>query len=151
MPLFFFVVLVVQVRQELVLKQQCGSVWGRQEAKANWVVQQQQMQQNRGREVGYEIVKCGNRPLTSLPQSQSAWPQLQLHHQNQQLQYSGSGSRVSIPGGSAPKRGCGGTGVFLPRHYGNPPEPRKKTGKISSSSSILWSLISSVLVCYFCV
>ncbi|MED6186566.1 hypothetical protein PIB30_067947 [Stylosanthes scabra] len=107
-----------QVCQEQVLNQQCGSIWGRQEAgnKAYWLLPQQ----NGAREVSYESVKCGNR-------LQSAWPQLQ---QNQSpMQYAGSGLRVSVPPGSAPKRASsGGTGVFLPRHYGNTAEPRKKTG-----------------------
>ncbi|XP_015956573.1 uncharacterized protein LOC107480884 [Arachis duranensis] len=107
-----------QVSQEQVLNQQCGSTWGRQGAgnKAYWLLQQQ----NRAREVCYESVKCGNR-------LQSAWPQ---PHQNQNnLQYVGSGHRVPVPVGSAAKRASsGGTGVFLPRHYGNTAEPRKKTG-----------------------
>ncbi|KAE9594353.1 hypothetical protein Lal_00001438 [Lupinus albus] len=103
-----------QMREE-----QCGdSVWGRQHVKPNWLIQQQQLQvQNRG----YESVKC-TRP--SLPQS--AWPPLQVQPQNQRLQCTGSGSR---PSGSAVKRGCGGTGVFLPRHHvNNPSETRKKPG-----------------------
>jgi len=72
-------------------------------------------------------VKC-TRP-TSLPQS--AWPPLQVQQQNNRVQYGGSGSRVAVPGtgGSSVKRGCGGTGVFLPRHYETTPsESRKKTG-----------------------
>ncbi|OIV95594.1 hypothetical protein TanjilG_23825 [Lupinus angustifolius] len=108
-----------QMREEHVLKQQCGdSVWGRQQVKPNWLVQQQQLQvQNRG----YESVKC-TRP--SLPQS--AWPPLQVQPQNQRVQCTGSGSR---PSGSAVKKGCGGTGVFLPRHHvNNPSETRKKPG-----------------------
>ncbi|ESW35485.1 hypothetical protein PHAVU_001G238700 [Phaseolus vulgaris] len=111
-------------------KQQCGSVWGRP-TKPNWVVQPQQVQvQNRAREFGHESVnvKC-TRP-TSLPQS--AWPPLQVQQQNNRVQYGGSGSRVAVPGtggGSSVKRGCGGTGVFLPRHYETTPsESRKKTG-----------------------
>ncbi|KAJ1422305.1 hypothetical protein SESBI_13128 [Sesbania bispinosa] len=87
------------------------SVWGRQ-AKPNW------MAQNSG--------KCNNRPL-SLPQT--TWSPLQFQHQNQQrVPFGGSGSRVVLLGGSSVKKGCGGTGVFLPRHYDPPSEPRKKTG-----------------------
>ncbi|MED6125680.1 hypothetical protein PIB30_070904 [Stylosanthes scabra] len=107
-----------QVCQEQVLKQQCGSIWERQEAVNNayWLLPQQ----NRAREVSYENVKCGNR-------LQSAWPQPQQNLSP--MQYGGSGLRVSVPPGSAPKRASsGGTGVFLPRHYGNTTEPRKKNG-----------------------
>ncbi|XP_061343483.1 uncharacterized protein LOC133289530 [Gastrolobium bilobum] len=116
-----------QSLNQLQMKQQCGSVWGTQ-AKNNWLVQQQQQQQlearNRERNVVYESVKC-TCPL-SLPQS--SWPPLQLHNQNQRpVQFSGSGSRVVLPGGSSVKRGSGGTGVFLPRHYDNPSDSRKKT------------------------
>ncbi|TKY56812.1 hypothetical protein E2542_SST21258 [Spatholobus suberectus] len=112
-----------QVRPEQVLKQQCGSVWGRQ-GKTSWVTQQHQPQiQNRVRdlrEFGYEYegVKCV-RPLPH-----SAWHPLQVKHQNQQVPHFGSG----LQPGSGAKRGCGGTGVFLPRQYGTPPpESRKKT------------------------
>ncbi|KAL2333313.1 hypothetical protein Fmac_014526 [Flemingia macrophylla] len=88
------------------------SVWGRRvEAKGSVLVEK------RAREFRYESVKC-TRPLC-LPQS--AWPPLQ--HCNR-VQFSGSGSRV-VP---AVKRGCAGTGVFLPRHYETPSEPRKRTG-----------------------
>ncbi|XP_028779732.1 uncharacterized protein LOC114752227 isoform X2 [Neltuma alba] len=105
-------------------QQQCTSVWGRQ-AKADWLAQQQQKMQNRAvRNVGYESVKCG-RPL-SMPHC--AWSPLQVQtHNHQQVQLNGSGSRAAANGGSVGRRGCGGTGVFLPRQYGNPPEPRKKT------------------------
>lgn len=115
----------IQVQSQQARQQHCASVWGRQ-AKADWLAQQQQKIQNRaGRNVGYESVKCG-RP--SLSVSQSAWPPVQVQaHNHQQLQLSGSGSRAAVHGGSAGGRGCGGTGVFLPRQYGNPPESRKKT------------------------
>lgn len=112
-----------QVQQQVRPKQQCGSVWGRQ-VKPNWLVQQQQQLQarNRGCEFGLESVnmnvKC-TRPL--------CLPPLQVQHQNNRVQFGGSGSRV-VPGGSSVKRACGGTGVFLPRHYEAPSEPRKKTG-----------------------
>lgn len=108
-------------------KQQCGPIWGKQ-VNPNWLVQQQQLLvRNRGCEFGNESmnVKCTRR--SCLPQS--AWPPLQVQNQNNRLQFNGSGSRV-VPGGSSVKRGCGGTGVFLPRHYEAPLEPRKKTGKL---------------------
>ncbi|XP_061343573.1 uncharacterized protein LOC133289602 [Gastrolobium bilobum] len=119
-----------RLRQEQVLKQQCGSVWGRQ-GKASWSTQQQQQQQqqqvqNRVREFGYEYESVNStRPLP-----QSAWHHpLQVKPQNQQiLPHGGSGSRPVSQGGSGVKRGCAGTGVFLPRQYGAPPpESRKKT------------------------
>ncbi|CAJ1970963.1 unnamed protein product [Sphenostylis stenocarpa] len=119
------------VRPEQTPKQQCGSVWGRQE-KVGWVAQQHQPQvQNRVRDLrefgyDYEAVKCAR----ALPHS--AWhPPLQVKHHNQQVQVFGSGSRpVSQAGsGGVSKRGCAGTGFFLPRQYGPPPpESRKKTG-----------------------
>ncbi|KAL2317174.1 hypothetical protein Fmac_031050 [Flemingia macrophylla] len=112
-----------QVRPEQVLKQQCGgSVWARQ-GKVSWVTQQHQpcpQVQNRVREFGYDYegVKCA-RPLPH-----SAWHPLQVKHQNQQVAHFGPG----LQAGSGVKRGCGGTGVFLPRQYGAPPsESRKKT------------------------
>ncbi|RZB72929.1 uncharacterized protein LOC114382721 [Glycine soja] len=101
-------------------KQQCGSDWGRPTKPNNYLVQQQQVKvQSRAREFGHESVnaKC-TRP--------SAWPPSQVQQQNNRVQFGGSGSRV---GGSSVKRGCGGTGVFLPRHYETPSEPRRqKTG-----------------------
>ncbi|CAJ1862855.1 unnamed protein product [Sphenostylis stenocarpa] len=117
-----------QVNQFVRPKQQCGSVWGRP-TRPNWSGQQQQVQvQNRAREFGHESVnvKC-TRPLC-LPQS--AWPSPQVQQQNSRVQFAGSGSRAAVPGagGSSVKRVCGGTGVFLPRHYETPSESRKKTG-----------------------
>ncbi|XP_020237033.1 uncharacterized protein LOC109816426 [Cajanus cajan] len=116
-----------QVRPEQV---QCGgSVWGRQ-GKASWVTQQQHPcpeVQNRVRDLrefgyDYEGLKCA-RPLPH-----SAWHPLQVKHQNHQVANFGSGSRPGLQTGSGVKRGCGGTGVFLPRQYGPPPpESRKKT------------------------
>lgn len=123
------------------MKQQCASVWGRQ-AKADWLAQQQQKMQNRtGLNVGYDNVKCG-RPLSL---SQSAWPPLQVQPQNNnhRVQHNGSGSRAAVHGGSGARRGCGGTGVFLPRQYGNPPESRKKT-----SRHFLFSFSCFFLFCF---
>lgn len=112
----------VRMRQEQMLKQQCGSVWGR-EPKATFSTQQELQVQNKGREFGYGSVKC------ALPLPQSAWHPLQAKHQNQQaqVQHGGSGCRPVLHGGSGVKRGCAGTGVFLPRQYVAPPESRKKT------------------------
>ncbi|KAF7816375.1 TIP41-like protein [Senna tora] len=106
-----------QVPKEEVMKQQYGSVWGRQ-AKANWLGHQQQQQIQKS---GYQSVKCASG--VCLPQS--SWPPL---HQNRQglVQPNVSASRAVFNGGSGVKRGCAGTGVFLPRQYGNPPESRKK-------------------------
>lgn len=59
---------------------------------------------------------------------QSAWPSLQPHHRR----YSSQPSTPTIPAayhgvGSAPKRECAGTGVFLPRRCdNNPPQSRKR-------------------------
>ncbi|KAI4299472.1 hypothetical protein L6164_032932 [Bauhinia variegata] len=111
-----------QLRPEQVQKQQCASDWGRQ-AKTAWLAQQQQQIQTRGRSLGHESVKCV-RPL-SMPQS--AWTPLQSQPQNHQAPHIRSASRGVLHGGSTVKRGCAGTGVFLPRQYGNPPEPCKKT------------------------
>ncbi|XP_027332907.1 uncharacterized protein LOC113847816 [Abrus precatorius] len=112
-------------QQEQVLRQQCGSVWGRQ-VKGNCSTQQHQppQPQNRVRDFGYDYegVKC------TRPVPHSAWHPLQVKHQNQQVPHFGSGSRPGLLAGSGVKRGCAGTGVFLPRQYGAPPpESRKKT------------------------
>ncbi|KAK4277887.1 hypothetical protein QN277_015812 [Acacia crassicarpa] len=115
----------LQFQAQQARQQECASVWGRQ-VKADWLVQQQHKMQNRAvRNVGYESAKCG-RPLSV---SQSAWPPLQVQaHNHHQAQLNGSGPRATaVNGGSVGRRGCGGTGVFLPRQYGNPPDSRKKT------------------------
>ncbi|KAI9078346.1 hypothetical protein K1719_039722 [Acacia pycnantha] len=115
----------LQFQAQQARQQQCASVWGRQ-VKSDWLVQQQHKMQNRAvRNVGYESVKCG-RPSSV---SQSAWPPLQVQAQNHhQAQLNGSGPRATaVNGGSVGRRGCGGTGVFLPRQYGNPPDSRKKS------------------------
>ncbi|KAJ1389165.1 hypothetical protein SESBI_38516 [Sesbania bispinosa] len=105
----------VQFHQQLLKQQQSGSsVWGRQ------------VQNNKVRDFGYNNYQSVKnvRPLP-----RSAWYQhhpLQVKQQNHQM--NGSGSRPVLQVGSGVKRGCGGTGVFLPRQYGAPPpESRKKT------------------------
>lgn len=118
----------VQYQQQQV-KQQCGSIWGRQahsqaqaqaHAKAtNW---SSQLIQNRVYD--YENVKC------TRAMSGSAWlsPLQVKNPNNNPIAFSGSGSRPVLQSGSSVKRGCGGTGVFLPRQYGVPPsESRRKT------------------------
>jgi hypothetical protein len=109
------------------VKQQCDSIWGRQaqaqaQAKeASWLAHQVQ---NRGYD--YEGMKC----MRALPRSAWHSPMQVKNHQNNPgfFNGSGSGSRPGLQNGSGVKRGCGGTGVFLPRPYGTPlPESRKKT------------------------
>ncbi|XP_023541583.1 uncharacterized protein LOC111801704 [Cucurbita pepo subsp. pepo] len=60
--------------------------------------------------------------------SQSTWSSMQRNHQRNPSQ----SCAPAVPstfhgGGSAPKKECAGTGVFLPRRYdNNPPQPRKR-------------------------
>ncbi|XP_057441858.1 uncharacterized protein LOC130733647 [Lotus japonicus] len=116
----------IQYQQVEKTQPQCGSVWGRQaKSTTTWSTQQVQVQ-NRVRDLGYgyENAKCV-RPLP-----RSSWHPLQVKLQNHQPPFggSGSGSRPGSQGGSGVKRGCAGTGVFLPRQYGAPPpESCKKT------------------------
>ncbi|XVF24001.1 hypothetical protein REPUB_Repub13aG0089000 [Reevesia pubescens] len=118
-------------RQEQVLKPQCVAVLGRQVKASNWHAQLQQQQQHQQTQSRARNNVIGGRPL-GLPQS--SWPPLQVQSQQQQQpqQNSGSGmSAVFLGGSGSVKRECAGTGVFLPRRYGNnnnPPEPRKKSG-----------------------
>ncbi|XP_007009141.2 PREDICTED: uncharacterized protein LOC18585980 [Theobroma cacao] len=115
-------------RQEQVLKPQCGAVMARQVKASNWQAQLQQQQQQHIQSRARNNNVVGVRPL-GLPQS--SWPPLQVQSQQQQQPQhnSGSGMRAMFLSGSGSvKRECAGTGVFLPRRYGNPPEPRKKSG-----------------------
>ncbi|KAG2398734.1 uncharacterized protein HKW66_Vig0087850 [Vigna angularis] len=121
-------------------KQECGSVWERP-TKHNWVVQQQQVHvQNRAREFGHESVNVKYTRPTCFPQS--AWSPCQVQQQNNRVQFGGSRSRVGVgTGGSSVKRGCGGTRVFLPRHYETTPsEPHKKTGFAPVDLLTFWTL-----------
>ncbi|XWS65914.1 hypothetical protein CRYUN_Cryun05aG0154500 [Craigia yunnanensis] len=117
-------------RHEQVLKPQCGAVLGRQvKATNNWQAQLQQQLQHQQIQSRTRNNLVGGRPL-GLPQS--SWPPLQVQSQQQQQpqQNQSSGMRAVFLGGSGSvKRECAGTGVFLPRRYGNnPPETRKKSG-----------------------
>lgn len=151
------------------MKQQCEPVWGRQnqaqaqaQGKANsWSTQQVQVQRRLG-DFGYEYegVSC-TRPV---PRSAAGWnPSLQVKQQNYQAPFNGSGSRPVLQGGSGVKRGCGGTGVFLPRQYvAPPPESRKKTSKFISTfyfylffsnyiyNSLLFSFVFLLRFCFSC-
>ncbi|GLT89115.1 hypothetical protein SLE2022_071130 [Rubroshorea leprosula] len=115
-------------RQDQVPKSQCGAVWGRQ-VRPSWQAQSQYQQtqlQSRARStVGCcESVRSG-RPL-GLPLS--SWPTVQAQSQRQQHSTSSGMRAVFLGGSGGVKRECVGTGVFLPRRYGNPPENRKKSG-----------------------
>ncbi|XP_022976981.1 uncharacterized protein LOC111477184 [Cucurbita maxima] len=59
---------------------------------------------------------------------QSAWPSLHPHHRRNPSQPSTPAVSAAYQGGgSAPKKECTGTGVFLPRRYdNNPPQSRKR-------------------------
>ena len=115
------------------MKQECDSIWARHafaqaQAQAQAHVKALQAQiQNRGYD--YEGVKC----TRAMPRS--AWHSpIQVKNQNNPGYFNGSGLRTGLQSGSGVKRGCGGTGVFLPRPYGTPlPESRKKTSKISNT------------------
>ncbi|XP_015869919.2 uncharacterized protein LOC107407188 [Ziziphus jujuba] len=111
-----------QVRPDQALKSQCSAAWVR-EVKNGWAHnhnhnhhnQNQQQIRNRGRNIGHE--RAMNLP-------HSVWRPQQI----QQPQHTDTAMRAVLLGGSGVKRECSGTGVFLPRKYGNPPESRKKTG-----------------------
>ncbi|KAK5795531.1 hypothetical protein PVK06_036799 [Gossypium arboreum] len=111
---------------------------GRQVKASNWQaqVQQQHQQQHQHQHQHQHQIQTrlrnnvvGGRPL-GLPQS--SWPPLQA--QPQQQKHSQNGMRAMFLGGSSGvKRESTGTGVFIPRRYGNTTnttthEPRKKSG-----------------------
>jgi len=128
----FFYLQQIQYQQ---VKQECDSIWARHalaqaqaQAQAQALAQMKTLQaqvQNRGYD--YEGVKC----TRAMPRS--AWHSpIQVKNQNNPVYFNGSGLRTGFQSGSGVKRGCGGTGVFLPRPHGTPlPESRKKTSKIS--------------------
>eukprot|EP00258_Populus_trichocarpa_P006959 XP_002311195.2 uncharacterized protein LOC7494465 isoform X3 [Populus trichocarpa] len=118
------------VRQEQqALKQQCSSIWERQQVKTSWQAQPRHHHHSHHHQIQSRGTSAGNengRFVRSLGLPQSAWPPLQVHAQNQHT--NSAGTRAVFPGGSGVKRECAGTGVFLPRRYSNPPEPKKKSG-----------------------
>ncbi|RVX05986.1 hypothetical protein CK203_018662 [Vitis vinifera] len=97
---------------------------GRTTAEGNWPLPTpaSDPEQRKNNEVG---INRSNRPLGL---SLSAWPPLQAQQQQQQPQQGGSGMRVVFLGTHGSRKECAGTGVFLPRRVGNPPEMRKKSG-----------------------
>ncbi|CAL0315739.1 unnamed protein product [Lupinus luteus] len=111
-----------QIKQEQILKHQCGSIWGR-ESNPNFSTYQNQLQvKNKSCENWNGSVKC------TYPMTQHACHHMQVNPQNQHVQLrSGYGSKSVLNGGSGVKRGSAGTGVFLPRQYVAPHEPRKRT------------------------
>lgn len=129
------------MRPEQALKSQStGGAWGRH-AKAGWPAQQpqehqqQQLIQSRVRNsssyVGHEIGRSGH-PV-NLAQSAALRSSVHGQHLKQQPHYIEPPMRTVLLGGSGLKKECAGTGVFLPRRYGNPPESRKKTAGMTVS------------------
>ncbi|KAJ4836553.1 hypothetical protein Tsubulata_013432 [Turnera subulata] len=133
-----------QARQEnLLLKSQCASIWERQQLKAvlqaklkaqaqAYSQHHQEIVHSRGRSTaGCENGGC-MRPPGGYPRS--SWTPLRghqqhrLHHQVVPQQHSASSMRAVFLSGSGAKRESTGTGVFLPRRYGNhPPETKRKS------------------------
>ncbi|KAF5738482.1 hypothetical protein HS088_TW13G01381 [Tripterygium wilfordii] len=120
------------VKQRQHKQRQCASVWAKQ-VDLNLQLQNQQIQSAAQRASGFQTGRCGNPVTVGVPQS--AWPRLLQSplHQSQQFaaqsQHLNPGMKAIVPGGSGVKRVCAGTGVFLPRRYGNNnPQPCKKTG-----------------------
>ncbi|KDO69241.1 hypothetical protein CISIN_1g015817mg [Citrus sinensis] len=84
--------------------------------------QRLQQIQPKARNFGHVNGRCGQQ------QPQSAWPPLQAQQHQQKPQQQ---RPVFVPGSGCVRRGCAGTGVFLPRRYGNinnPYDSRKKSG-----------------------
>ncbi|XP_052177188.1 uncharacterized protein LOC127791384 [Diospyros lotus] len=125
--------------QDYLLKQQSASLWGRQTREAVFPhLHQQMMPQNGGGRVlggGFERKERSERPL-GLPQA--AWPPLQTNHQSQlsqPLQGGRSAVGAVFHGGSAVKKQCAGTGVFLPRRYASlSSATRKKPGSSTATA-----------------
>ncbi|XP_030456177.1 uncharacterized protein LOC115677194 [Syzygium oleosum] len=106
-------------REDRVLKRQASlPVWAR--TMEGWSENQQQQQlqlqiQSRVKNAGLVNGRCGR----NQGYLQSAWTPL----------HNGPGVRAPpFVAGSGSKRECAGTGVFLPRRYGDLPESRKKSG-----------------------
>ncbi|GFZ14946.1 hypothetical protein Acr_24g0011360 [Actinidia rufa] len=125
-------------RKDQMLKQHCSSIWGKP-SREGLLSQQSQIKQlvseNRGRLFGGGGFESNGGYIRPLGPAQSAWPPpMQVQRQNHQNQpppqhgHGGSGTRAVFLGGSGVKRECAGTGVFLPRRYGNPSDSRKKPG-----------------------
>ncbi|KAK8563823.1 hypothetical protein V6N12_035959 [Hibiscus sabdariffa] len=102
------------LKQQQLMKQQNASIWGGQK----------QQQPNHHPHVVQTRVRSYNGTNRPMGLSYSAWPPLQQHQQNRMP--NGSGMRAVFLGNPTVKRGCAGTGVFLPRRIGAPSEPRKK-------------------------
>uniref|UniRef100_A0A2P2JLK4 Uncharacterized protein n=1 Tax=Rhizophora mucronata TaxID=61149 RepID=A0A2P2JLK4_RHIMU len=124
-----------QVNEDHVPRPQGAAIWGRPLPKAGWQSQNSYQQQKqlqihgRQRSVAHENLKIA-RPVCF---PQSAWPPLQAQSNQRQCQHHhpppqhcSSGMRAVFLGGSGAKRECSGTGVFLPRRYGNPTDSKKK-------------------------
>lgn len=86
--------------------------------------------------------------------SQSTWSSMQRNHQRNPSQ----SCAPAVPstfhgGGSAPKKECAGTGVFLPRRYdNNPPQPRKRAGTFNNLQTWvpqIWTWILIFALCSF--
>ncbi|KAA0051556.1 WAS/WASL-interacting protein family member 2, putative isoform 1 [Cucumis melo var. makuwa] len=102
-----------------IYKPENSSHWGRRQVK----VENQQIHY-RGQDFYHE----NERFLRPLDITQSAWPSLHPHHRSYPSQPSTPAAHAAYHGvGSAPKKECAGTGVFLPRRYdNNPPQSRRR-------------------------
>ncbi|XP_022138921.1 uncharacterized protein LOC111009981 [Momordica charantia] len=96
--------------------------WGRQ------VKVENQQIQRRGGDFHHE----NGRFLRPVDFPQSTWPSLQPPHRRNPPQTCAPTMPPAFHGGgSAPKKECAGTGVFLPRRYDNPPQSRKRPDSAS--------------------
>lgn len=81
--------------------------------------------QHKARNFGYVNGRCGQQ------QPVSAWPPLQAQQKPQQQR------PVFVAGSGCVRRGCAGTGVFLPRRYGNINNPHDSRKKLGSPNTFL--------------